>query len=151
MPITVITGKERKLESRGLIIGSPNTGKTRLLNFIEEERVLVVSFPDEKGVKSIPMEKDNITSILFGVEPLPEEAEQSHRFQRSKEKYHVVLTATRRILKGEFGSYDVLYLDGFSKFYETILDVVCKGRYLKGDVFEETGSYTTRLYQASHT
>ncbi len=151
MSISIVRKGERKVRSRGLLIGSPNSGKTRILNSIEEERVIVLSFPGEKGVKSIPLEQENIESLVLESGPLSNEADQAERYARSMEQYQVVLKVTRQILRGEYGEYDIFFLDGFSKFYETILDVVCKGRFLQGIVFSETGDYTTRLYQASHT
>lgn len=151
MAVTIISSKDSNLastKSRGLIIGSPNTGKTSLLHTIEDN-VIVYSFPDEKGVRSIP-QSDNIISLIPVYDTLSEEANSSEHYQLSVEKYNTTLSTIRRILKGEYGQADILFLDGLSKFYEIILDITGKGKYLQGKAFETSGDYTTRIYGQAH-
>lgn len=154
MPVTIISSKSdnSKLKplSRGLIIGSPNTGKTSLLQTITQERVIVYSFPDEKGIKSIPQDQDNIIALTPTYDTLPENASQSEYLQLSLDKYNITLQTIRKILKLEYGEGDVLFLDGLSKFYETVLDITGKGKYLQGRAFENTGDFTTRIYGQAH-
>jgi hypothetical protein len=155
MTIHIRSMNTSPVKSRGLIIGSPNTGKTSLLTSMPEEMVICLSFPDEKGIRSIPS-TPNIQSITFECEPVAEDESLSlaaniqKHYVHSMEKYQAVLNATRSILKGNHGTADILFLDGLSKFYDLTLDIVTKGRYLQGIPFETAGDYTTRLYGNSH-
>ncbi len=134
--------------SRGLIIGAPNTGKTSFLSTIAEPTV-VLAYPDEKGIRSIPV-ADHIQAYIFDSLPLVPEATVQEHYAASLDKYHNVLAVTRTIL-AQKDKPEVLFLDGLSKFYDLILDVVTKGKYLQGRPFDETGDYTTRLYGNAHT
>jgi hypothetical protein len=150
MPVTVLTKGERITRSRGLIIGGPNKGKSNLVNKIHDETVLVLSVPGEKGYKTIPQDQDNIEPIILIPDPLPENASALDQYEHSAERYNALLLTSRLILKGEYGAKDILFVDGLSKLYDIIMDVVCKGRYLKGEPFQERGDYTTRLYASAH-
>jgi len=138
--VITLRRKGESVKNRILVIGSPNTGKTSLLSTIEDEKVAVLSFPDEKGIKSIP-EKENIESFIFEIEPLKEECSNSDRYKLSLEKYNIVLSTTRSILKQNF---DLFFGDGLSKFYQVCLDVATKGLYSSGNEFE------ARLYGTAH-
>lgn len=153
MPVTIISNKSTEaspIKSRGLIIGSPNTGKTSLLETITEDKVIVFSYPDEKGIKSIPQDKENIIALCPVYETLPEEATPQDHFNLSMEKYQVTLQTTRQILAGKYGEGDIFFGDGLSKFYEIILDLTAKGKYLRGLAFDDKGDYTTRIYGQAH-
>ncbi len=144
----IVTARSSAL-SRGLIIGSPNTGKTSFLSTIKDEKVIVISFPDEKGIRSIPIQ-DNITPITFTYATLPEEATDLDHYNLSMTKYQETLKATRSVLSGKLDTCDILFLDGLSKFYEIILDITAKGKYLQGRAFDTSGTYTTRIYGQAH-
>jgi hypothetical protein len=146
--IKVIKNKEAK-KVRGLLIGSPNTGKTSFLETIKDERVAVLSFPDEKGIKSIPIQ-DNIESFTFEIDPLPEGASTQDRYKASMEKELAISTLTNSILKGDYGHFDIFFGDGLSKYYELCLDIVSRGKYLEGNPFDTEGAFTTRLYGNAH-
>src|SRR5438876_12161600 len=109
MPVSIRSGAIHAVKSRGLIIGSPNTGKTSLLATMNEENITCLSFPDEKGIRSIPT-SSNIQSITFECEPLGEDesltlqANVQRHYVHSMEKYQAVLNATRSILKGNHGA-----------------------------------------------
>ena len=149
--ITVLSKETVNIRSRGLIIGSPMTGKTSLLNTINDERVIVLNYPGEP-TKSIPI-KDNIQAVIFTYDTLPEDATLQDRYMLSMQKYQDVLSVTGKILKGELGEFDIFFGDGVSSFYNTVIDIVTRGRYLQGDVFDTSpnATYSTRLYQPAHT
>lgn len=140
--IKIIKNKETK-KVRGLIIGSPNTGKTSFLETIKEEKVAVLSFPDEKGIKSIPTQ-DNIESFTFESEILNDNPSQLDKYTSSLEKYSAVIKITNSIIKGEYGDFDILFGDGLSKFYEICLDLSTKGAFSIGNDFE------ARAYGSAH-
>jgi len=101
-------------------------------------------------VKSLPMETEAVRSLIVTSEPLAESATLLERYQLSLEKYQATLAITRQILTGKHGAYELFFYDGLSKFYELCMDIVSKGRYLQGQVFDEKGDYTTRLYGHAH-
>jgi len=150
LALTILSKSLTERKIRVLFSGEPNSGKSYSLNtFSEEGEVHIISYPDEKGVRSLPV-GDNFHVYTFTYEPLPDDAKEGDYFDLLREKQRDVEILTRQLIKGEFGKVDVLVGDGLLKYYEICMGRLSRGKFTKGDPFETSGSYTTRLFGSGH-
>lgn len=129
MPLVTATADNwKRLRSRVLIAGEPNTRKTSsLLSWPRPLHVLIS--PGEKGAASIQPDPDNGVHVYVW-------EEESGKKTPSAMVVKEVKDMTTKILAGQFGPVSTFALDGLHKFYEFVMDSATDGDYLLGNDFD---------------
>ena len=142
MAMTRMTGERRvQKQSRVMLFGPPNTGKTTSAAFTSIKPAVLMSVPGEHGYASIP---DNIPGLI----PLVWIGDVGSGSQSSESVKREVEAEVKKVIAGkydeEFGKVRTLIIDGYHKLYNHYLNIGTAGKYNAGEDFE------ARLYTRAH-
>ncbi len=141
MPVVRMTSKGRaRKQSRVMLFGPPNSGKTTAAAFTSIKPAVLLSVPGEHGWAAIPEDIPGLIPLVWDNHTAGNQSSESIKRE--------VETEVKKVIAGEydqeFGKVRTLIIDGYHKMYSHYLNIGTAGLYNAGEDFE------ARLYTRAH-